>query len=155
MLSKENVQEIEAEMAIYPDHQAACVEALKIVQRSHGWVSDQDLIDVASILGMSPDELESVATFYPLIFRQPVGEHVLLVCNSVSCWMMGEPQLQKALSEELGIEYGETTQDGKFTLLPIPCLGDCDHAPAMIIDETLVHDIHPAEVGKLLAGYRD
>ena len=80
---------------------------------------------------------------------------MLLVCNSVTCWMMGEPQLQKALSDELGIEYGETTQDGKFTLLPIPCLGDCDHAPAMIVDESLVHDINPAEVGKLLAKYRD
>ncbi len=155
MLTKEQIQAIEAEMAHYPNNQAACVEAMKIVQRSRGWVSDEDLVGVASVLGMTPDELDSIATFYPLIYRQPVGKHVVLVCNSVTCWMMGEPQLQQALSAELGIQFGETTPDGEFTLLPIPCLGDCDHAPAMIVDETLVDDINPAEIDQILAQYRD
>ena len=98
---------------------AVCIEALKIVQRHRGWVSDDGLRDVADILDMTPDELDSVATFYNLIFRKPVGRHVILICDSVSCWIMGyERDPATYLKERLGIGLGETTADGRFTLLP-------------------------------------
>lgn len=141
MLTQEEIQEIEAELVKYPYKQAVGVEAMKIVQRHRGWVSDSSLEDIARLLEMTPDELESVATFYSLIFRRPVGKHVILVCDSVSCWILGYEKMRQHLSQRLGIQLGETTADGKFTLLPMPCLGACDHAPVMMIDDELIVDL--------------
>ena len=153
MLSEDERREIEGELAHYEFPRAACIEALKIVQRHRGWVSDESLRDVAELLRMTVDELDNVATFYNLIFRKPVGEHVILLCDSVSCWIMGYERIRQQLSERLGIEMGQTTADGKFTLLPIVCLGDCDHAPAMIIDEELYNDLNSDKVDEILARY--
>src|ERR671929_59388 len=88
MLSDVERQEIEAELGQYAQKQAACVEALKVIQRHRRWVSDESLREVAALLDMTPDELDGVATFYNLIFRRPVGQHVAFVCNSISCWIM-------------------------------------------------------------------
>ncbi|HTH98906.1 MAG TPA: NADH-quinone oxidoreductase subunit NuoE [Stellaceae bacterium] len=133
---------------------AASVEALLAVQRRHGWVSDQHLAEVAAILGMSPAELDGVATFFNLIFRRPVGRHVILLCDSVSCWVMGCEVAREHLKRRLGIRPGETTADGRFTLLPIVCLGHCDHAPAMMVDEDLHGDLDPARLDAALGKYR-
>ena len=86
---------------------------------------------------MSAEELEDIATFYNLIFRKPVGEKVILLCDSVSCWLRGYEDVKQRLSEALGIEYGETTADGRYTLLPVPCLGACDRAPVMMVGDEL------------------
>src|SRR5262249_28598428 len=96
------------------------------------------------------DELDGVATFYNLIFRRPVGQHVILLCDSVSCWIMGYERLQTHLRTRLGITLGETTADGQFTLLPIPCLGTCDHAPALMIDDALYRDLDPEKLDLVL-----
>jgi NADH-quinone oxidoreductase subunit E len=141
MLTAEETQEIEKELERYPNRQAASVEALKIVQQHRGWVSDESIRDIAKFLGMTPDELDSVATFYNLIFRRPVGRHVILLCDSVSCWIMGSENLQEHLTARLGIDPGETTEDGRFTLLPMVCLGTCDHAPALMIGDDLYRDL--------------
>ena len=117
MLSPEERQEIEAEIAHYPDKRAVCIDAMKVVQHHRGWVSDEALGDVAELLEMSVDELDSVATFYNLIFRKPVGRHVIMVCDSVSCWIMGYDRVREHLISRLGIKLGETTPDGRFTLL--------------------------------------
>jgi NADH-quinone oxidoreductase subunit E len=153
MLTEKMIQEIEDEAAHYPDSQAVSIEALKIVQRERGWISDESLKEVADYLGMTADELDSVATFYPLIFRQPVGRHVILLCDSVSCWICGEEKLKERFRQRLGIGMGETGQDGRFTLLPIACLGDCDHAPTMIVDEDLYHDLKPEDIEGILERY--
>lgn len=154
MLSTEERQEIDAELPRYPNKQAVCIDALKIVQRHRGWVSDESIRDIAELLDMSRDDLDSVATFYNLIYRKPVGRHVILLCNSVSCWIMGYERLRKRLSEQLGIQFGETTCDGRFTLLPIVCLGTCDHAPALMIDNDLHRDLEPGAVDRILQKYR-
>ncbi len=154
MLSPEERQEIEAELPRYPNKQAVCIDALKIVQRHRGWVADESIRDIAELLEMSPDDLDSVATFYNLIYRKPVGRHVILLCNSVSCWIMGYERLRQQLRERLGIQLGETTSDGKFTLLPIVCLGTCDHAPALMIDNDLHRDLTPESVDGILEKYR-
>lgn len=149
--------ETDAIMAIagrYENRQGASIEALREVQRSHGWVSDEDLCEVAGLLGMSPDELDGVATFYNLIFRRPVGRHVVLVCDSVSCWIMGCEALRRQLETRFGMRFGETTADGRFTMLPIVCLGACDHAPAMMIDDDLHGDLDPSRLDEVLAPYR-
>lgn len=153
MLSDKERTEIEAELAHCEQKRGACIDALKIVQQHRGWVSDEAIGDIAAFLEMSPAELDNVATFYNLIYRKPVGRHVILVCDSVSCWIMGYGRLREYLTDKLGIRLGETTADGRFTLLPMVCLGDCDHAPALMIDEDLHHDLTPERLEGILENY--
>ena len=106
MLSAEEQHEIEHHVHQYPFKRAACIEALKCVQRTRGWVSDETLREVAAVLEMSPHELDSVATFYNLIYRRPVGRHVILLCDSVSCWILGYENLREHLFSCFGVEFG-------------------------------------------------
>jgi len=154
MLTAEEINEIEAEAVHYPKREAVSIDALKIVQRHRGWVSDESLRDIAGHLGMSPTDLDSVATFYNLIFRRPVGRHVIMVCDSVSCWIVGHDRVKKHLTERLGIEFGQTTSDDRFTLLPIVCLGCCDRAPAMMVDGDLHTDLDPQKIDIQLEKYK-
>ena len=153
MLTAEEKKEIEAEFPRYEQKRAACVEALKVVQRHRGWVSEEALIAVAEFLEMTPAELDGVATFYNLIFRKPVGKHIILVCDSISCWIMGYERVLQHLQDRLGIVKGETTADGVFTLLPIVCLGACDQAPAMMIDDELYGNLDPDKIDEILTKY--
>lgn len=150
MLTEEERREIEAELHHYAQKRAVCIDALKIVQRHRGWVSDEGIRDLAEFLEMTPDELDSVATFYNLIFRKPVGKHVILICDSVSCWIMGYERIRENLTSRLRIGLGETSSDGKFTMLPLPCLGACDHAPVLMIDDDLYQDLDLDKVGQII-----
>ena len=154
MLTEEEKREIREMMGRYGTARAAGPEALRIVQRRRGWVSDESLQAVAEILHMSFEELDSVATFYNLIFRKPVGRHVILVCDSICCYIAHYNLLIDHLKRRLGIGPGETTADGRFTLLPVACLGACDHAPALMIDETLYGDVTPEILDKTLEKYQ-
>ena len=154
MLSVEEINELAAETAHYPKREAGCIDALKIVQRHRGWVSDESVRDIAVHLGMSSTDVDSVATFYNLIYRKPVGRHVISICDSVSCWIMGYELMRKHLHERLGIGFGETTRDNRFTLLPTVCLGCCDHAPAMMIDSDLHSDLDPQKIDAQLENYK-
>jgi NADH-quinone oxidoreductase subunit E len=154
MLSTEEQKDIDGEIEHNATAQAACIEALRIVQRHRGWVSDDALRDIAAHLKMSPDQLDGIATFYNLIFRKQVGRHVISLCDSVSCWIRGCNALKEQIGKSLGIDFGETTSDQNFTLLPIQCLGTCDHAPAMMIDESLYRDLNPELVRHILKTYQ-
>jgi NADH-quinone oxidoreductase subunit E len=153
MLSTEEIGEIEKEIRLVPVRKAACIEALKIVQHHRGWVSDETLKDVAQLMNMSAEELDSVATFYNLIYRQPVGRHVILLCDSISCWVMGYEKLRAHLVEKLGVRYGQTTPDNRFTLLPNVCLGCCDGAPALMVDHDLYRNVTPEQLNDILNRY--
>lgn len=150
MLSNSERTEIEAETRGVPFRRAAAIEALQVVQRHRGWVDDEALRDLAEMLEMTPSELDSVATFYSLIFRRPVGEHVILLCDTVSCWMLGHRDILAHLAERLGAGLGETSPDGRFTLLPVPCLGACDQAPVMMVDNRLYGSLTPEKVDEAL-----
>lgn len=113
---------------------ADCINALRVVQQHRGWISDDSIQDISTYLEMNRDEVDSVATFYNLIYRRPVGKHIVHLCDSVSCWLMGATRLQEHLCQKLEIGLGETTRDGEITLLPIVCLGLCEQAPAMLVD---------------------
>ncbi|HEY1163720.1 MAG TPA: NADH-quinone oxidoreductase subunit NuoE [Chitinophaga sp.] len=154
MLTQTEISKIEHELQQVPVKKAAVIEALKIVQEERRWVSDENVDDIAALLGMSADEVDSVATFYNLIFRRPVGRHVILVCDSISCWVMGYEDLKQGLMDHLQIKYGQTTPDGRFTLLPNACLGCCDHAPALMVDNDLYQDITPNMIKDILAKYK-
>ena len=118
VLHDEDRAAIAHEREHYPHPQAASIEALKIVQKRHGWVPDAAIEAIARELGVPPANIEGVATFYSLIFRQPVGRHVILLCDSSSCFLNDYEELLEALSARLGIGLGQTTEDGRFTLLP-------------------------------------
>ncbi|MFT5013955.1 MAG: NADH-quinone oxidoreductase subunit E [Dinoroseobacter sp.] len=141
VLSDEETSAIEAEISHLPDRKSAAIDAMKIVQAKRGWISDESLSAIARLLGMSFEELDGIATFYNLIYRKPVGEKVILFCDSVSCWLMDSEKVCKKLQAKLGIQFGETTTDDQYTLLPVTCLGDCDHAPAMMVGDELHHDL--------------
>lgn len=152
-LSDEEIAEIRHEMGLYENPQAASIEALKVVQQHRGWVSDEALAAAAEVVGVSVAAMESVATFYNLIFRRPVGRHVIMVCDSVSCYLCGYDVVKAHLTESLGIDYGETTPDERFTLLPICCLGDCDNAPSMRVGEDYHGRLTSERIDEVLARY--
>lgn len=154
MLTEDELREIDREIALLPERRAACIEALKIVQQHRRWVSDESVAAIADYLGMSPAEVDSVATFYNLIFRKPVGRNVILLCDSISCYVMGYPDLYAHLQEKLKIRFGETTPDNRFTLLPNACLGTCDHAPALMINNELYRDLTCEKLDEILQEYR-
>jgi NADH-quinone oxidoreductase subunit E len=154
MLTPDEREEIEAEAAHYPDRKSVTIDAMRIVQRRRGWVSDETLRDLAEFLEMTPDDLDGIATFYNLIYRRPVGRHVITVCDSVSCWIMGYDRIREHLMKKLGIGLGETTPDGRFTLLPIVCLGACDHAPVMMVDDDTHLDLTPEKIDRILEQYK-
>jgi NADH-quinone oxidoreductase subunit E len=153
VLHDEDREEILHCTAHYEDSRAASIDALKIVQKRHGWVPDEAIPVIASLLGISGADLEGVATFYNMIFRKPVGRHVIKVCDSIGCFLTGYDDLNTVLKKHLGIDHGQTTADGRFTLLPISCLGNCDKGPSIMIDNDTYGPLSVAEVPALLERY--
>ena len=141
VLSATELAEINAEIAHVPYPSAVAIEALKIVQQHRGWVSDTSLQAIARHLQMSAAELDGIATFYNHIYRRPVGEKVIMLCNSISCWIKGSDDLQQKISAQLGLQPGETTADDQYTFIPVPCLGACDKAPVMMVGDELHHHV--------------
>ncbi|SDD85106.1 NADH dehydrogenase subunit E [Dyadobacter soli] len=152
-LTTEEMAEIDHEIALVPVRRAAAIEALKIVQQHRGWISDDSLQAIADYLEISPEELDSVATFYNLVFRRPVGRNIILLCDSISCYVMGYEKIYVQLRERLGIGFGQTTADGRFTLLPNACLGTCDHAPALMINNELFRNVTEHDLEEILDRY--
>lgn len=154
MLTEEEKEKILAELAHVEHKEAASVEALKIVQKHRRWVSDESIRDIAPLLNMTPSELDAVATFYAFIYRKPVGRHVIQICDSMVCWTMGYEPLLGLLERKLGIGFGGTTKDQRFTLLHASCLGACDRAPAMLVNEDLYGPVTPDTLEEILEPYK-
>jgi NADH-quinone oxidoreductase subunit E len=110
------------------------VDVMLAFQDHYGFLSDEALEEAAGLLGMTPLEMEELATFYTFFYREPVGKYVIHVCDSVICWMDGYESIRDYLCGKLGIKMGETTADGLFTLLPVCCIGYCDRSPAILIN---------------------
>ena len=155
LLSDEEIAEIDAEIAHVPYRSAVAIDALKIVQAHRGWVSDESLQAIARHLRMSAEELDWVATFYNLIFRRAVGDHVILLCNSICCWIKGCDGMQQQIRQQLGIDFGQTTADNRYTLLPVTCLGACDKAPVMMVGDELHENIDRQALQRIFAASRE
>ncbi len=153
VLSDSERSAIEHELHHYEDSRAASIEALKIVQKARGWVPDGAITAIGELIGIPASDVEGVATFYSQIFRQPVGRHIIRVCDSMVCYIGGHESVVSSLQQQLGIGLGETTSDGRFTLLPVCCLGNCDKAPALMIDDHTFGDVQPGGVASLLENY--
>ena len=153
-LSETERSAIEHEMHHYEDPRAASIEALKIVQKERGWVPDGAADAIGEILGIPASDVEGVATFYSQIFRQPVGRHIIRVCDSMTCYVGGHESVLGSIQQNLGIGLGQTTADNRFTLLPVCCLGNCDKAPALMIDDDTFGNVSADGVAQLLEAYQ-
>jgi NADH-quinone oxidoreductase subunit E len=153
MLSDAEKKEIDEEIGKYRTKRGAAPESLKIVQKRRRWISDASLEDVARHLDMTTDELDSIATCYNFIFRKPVGRHIIVVCDGVTCWMLGYERILEHLKHRLNVTVGQTTGDGRFTLLPGACLGACDKSPVMLVDGDLHVELTPEKVDEILERY--
>ncbi len=152
-LSDAERHEIEHAIHHYEDPRAASIDALKIVQKYRRWVPDGAIYLIAELLQMSAADVEGVATFYNRIYRQPVGRHVIAVCDSIGCFLTGFDELYAALQETLGIRPGQTTPDDRFTLLPVCCLGACDQGPVLMVNNATHFNVSPANLTQLLELY--
>ncbi len=152
--SADEITALDEIRAHYPDARAASVSIMKWLQRRDGHISDEGLQDAAAYLGLAAADLEGLATFYNLLFRRPVGRNVIRICDSVSCWMCGFEPLRDRLRERLGIDFGQTTDDGEFTLLPVVCLGNCDQAPTLMVNDDLHDRVGPDAVDEIIAEAR-
>jgi len=130
------------------------VDVMFAIQDHYGYLSDEALEEAAVLLGMTPLEMEELATFYTFIFREPVGKYVIHVCDSIICWMNGYESIREFLSQKLGIKMGETTSDGLFTLLPVCCIGYCDRAPAILINRKVYGPLTPEKLDNILEELR-
>ena len=134
MTSSDHRKEIIRQVEIAEHPRELAVDVMLVLQEEYGYLDDDAVEEAATLLGMSPLEVEELATFYTFIYRQPVGKFVIHLCDSLICWMDGYISMRDYLSGKLGVGMGETTADGLFTLLPVCCIGYCDRSPAMLIN---------------------
>ena len=131
------------------------VDVIFAIQEHYGYLTDEGVEETARLVGMSPLEVEQLATFYTFIFREPVGKYVIHVCDSVVCWMNGFESIKAYLSDKLGIQDGETTSDGLFTLLPVCCVGYCDRSPAILINKKVYGNLTTGKIDEIIEELRD
>jgi NADH-quinone oxidoreductase subunit E len=150
MLPKELRQSLAAKLATVEHPRELAVDVMFALQEYYGYLSDEAVEAAAELMGMSPLEVEQLATFYSFIYREPVGRYVIHVCDSVVCWLEGYGSIAEYISSKLGIRMGETTADGLFTLLPVCCVGYCDMAPAMLINRKVYGNLTPRKIDEIL-----
>ena len=142
--------ELEEILARYPDRQSAILPVLQLAQRQYGFISDDRMREVARIVGCRPVDVHDVVTFYTIFHREPPGKYLLEVCRTLSCALLGGRKLTRYLEERLGIECGQTTPDGLFTLREVECIGACSNAPAMLINNRIYEDLTADRVDSIL-----
>jgi len=150
MIPENLKKELEARVGSAVTPREAAVDVMKELQNHYGWLTDEGVVEAAEILGLSPLQVEELATFYEMIFRRPVGKKVIKVCDSISCWTMGNETLMEHLAKSLGVVSGGTTADGIFTLLPCSCLGNCGNAPAMMVGEKMYEKLSLEKMDEIL-----
>ena len=137
-------------MPRYETKLACTMPGLHLIQHEYGWVPLQAMEELAGFLGVSAAEVIDTASFYEEYWLKPKGEHLISVCRSIACEMCGQPALTQAIKDKLGIDVGETTDDGKWTLIELECPGACGGSPSILIDETLHENVKPGDVGRLI-----
>jgi len=150
MLPKEFIENLKTQISQVEQSRELSVDVMLSLQQHYGYLSDEALEEGARLLGMSPLELEELATFYDFIYRKPVGRFVIHVCDGVVCWMNGYGSVMDYLSKKLGIKPGETTEDGLFTILPTACIGYCDLSPAMLVNGRPYGPLTPEKIDNIL-----
>lgn len=150
MLPKELEEDLQGRIAGVRHSRELVVDVMRDIQNHYGYLTDEGVKEAARLLGMTPLEIEELATFYDFIYRRPVGRYVIHVCDSVVCWMQGYRSVVEHLRRRLGISLGETTPDGLFTLLPVCCIGYCDRSPAMLVNRRAYGPLTPERIDEIL-----
>lgn len=153
-LTNHEIERINKEKKKYENVYAVSIEALKIVQKTRGWISDNAIFAIAKLLNISNSDLEGISTFYNQIFRKPVGQYVIRYCDSFVCYINGYKYIQKKIEKILNIKPGETTLNKKFTLLPTCCLGSCDQSPVIMINNDIHISLKTNMISSLLEKYK-
>jgi len=143
-------KELEKLISRYPKKEAALLPALHLAQREFGWISDEVIGYISKLMDIPRARVYGVASFYTMFNKKPVGKYLIQVCANISCAMMGAEGLFDYLSQKLGIKEGETTDDGKFTLIKVECLGACGEAPVMQINDRYYGNLTKERVDKIL-----
>ena len=151
VLSENTKAEIKQIRGKYPDSKSALLTALHVAQREHGWLSTELMRDVAEVMDLPPTEVASVASFYTMFNRQPVGKNLIQVCTNISCSLLGAEHIVEYIKSKLSIDVGETTPDNKFTLVTVECLGSCGTAPMMQINDTYYENLTEEKIDRILA----
>lgn len=154
LISDESKAEIDRWIAKFPADQkrSAVLQALTIVQEQNGgWLTDELMKAVANYLELPHIAVFEIATFYSMYDMEPVGRHKIYLCTNISCLLCGSEKIEAHLKQKLGVGFGETTADGKFTLKEVECLGACRNAPMMQIDKTYYENLTEASVDEILA----
>ncbi|MFQ5629749.1 MAG: NADH-quinone oxidoreductase subunit NuoE [bacterium] len=150
VLTKESKQAIDEILTRYPQKRAAMLPVLHVVQKQHGFIPEEAETVVAEILDVPPVKVREVLMFYTLLLQKEVGKAHLQVCRSVSCWLRGADKIIAHINDKLGIRDGETTPDKNFTLTEVECLGDCEHAPMMQLNDDYIGHLTAAKVEEIL-----
>ncbi len=150
MIPLELQEHLQAQIAEAEHKREQAINVMFAVQKHYGYLSDEGLHEAAGLLGMTPLEVEELATFYDFIYRRPVGRYVIHVCDGVVCWMFHENCVFDYLCQKLGVCAGEVSADGWFTVLPTACIGFCDHAPAMLINGKFYGPLNPERIDEIL-----
>jgi NADH-quinone oxidoreductase subunit E len=150
MLSSQAKEHIAGLRAMYPQRQSALLPALYVAQGEIGYLPDDALDEVATLLDLPVTEVGSVASFYTMFYRHPVGKNILSLCTNLSCHLLGADTMAAYLSEKLGVGNGGTTADGQFTLEFVECIGACDYAPAMLVNGELHGNLNKESIDRLL-----
>ena len=149
-LSQAVIDKVDKEAAKYPSRRAAVKSALRYCQEETGWVSNGVVTAVAEYLGLEPIEVFEVATFYDMFYTEPGGRHRIRVCTNVSCMLRGAETIVSHLREQLGIKVGETSPDGRITLLEAECLGACGGAPMLVCGNQYFENLTTDKLDSLL-----
>ncbi|MCP5237307.1 MAG: NADH-quinone oxidoreductase subunit NuoE [Zoogloeaceae bacterium] len=154
MLSQESLSRIDRELEKYPAEQkkSATMSALRIAQEELGWLSDETIAFVADYLGLTDIEVFEVASFYNMYELAPVGRHKITVCTNLPCALSGGVHAAEYVKQKLGIDFNETTPDGKFTLKEGECMGACGDAPVLLVNNHhMCSWMTPEKIDQMLA----
>ncbi len=150
--SQETLQELNEIIGHYPSKRAATLPALHLAQRDFGYVTDEALEYIGGLLELSPAEMHAVVSFYTMFYRKEMGKYVIQVCHTLSCSLLGASDIVSHIANKLGIKPGETTEDKKFSLLKVECLGACGTAPVMRINNDYYEDLTKEKIDGILDG---
>ncbi len=154
MISEETKKQIAEQAARYPEKRSAILPALYLVQGEEGYITREGAEAVAKILGITPTEVWSVASFYTMFNLKPVGKFHIQACKNISCHLAGSEKIIETLSRKLGVPVGGTTADGKFTLSVVECLGSCGTGPMMQVNDDYYEGLTEARVDEILEALR-